>query len=87
MRRKDYSLLGQYCRADVRYFGSGAVLTGHLAGESVAKVFSESDDPQLVFDVAYALAFEGRFQRPVSPRSGITLLDLPAVQLPEMAGG
>lgn len=67
-----YTLLGPFCRADVRWYGTGAVLTGHLAGTSVAKVFGESDSEALVFAWASALAFHGVFPREVKPRSGST---------------
>lgn len=76
MSRPDYSLLGRYARADVHWFGTGAVLTGHLAGELVCRVFGGEDCEKTVFAWAKALAFEGRWPRE---------LDLTPVRLPEVA--
>ena len=85
MLRSDYSLLGPFARADVRYYAGGAVLTGHLAGAPVSKVFSEADSDEYVFRVARTLAFDGRWPRVQNPQTGVTLLDLPAVLLPQEA--
>lgn len=80
--RLDFSLLGTFARADVRYFGDSAVLTGMLAGELVAKVFGPEDTRLHVFEWARSLAFYGRWPKSVKPQTGTTLIDLPAIVLP-----
>lgn len=67
-----YTLAGPFARADVRWYGTGAVLTGHLAGERVCRVFGGSDSEREVFAWASALAFNGVWPREVKPRSGTT---------------
>lgn len=67
-----YTLAGPFARADVRWYGTGAVLTGHLAGTLVAKVFGGSDSEREVFAWASALAFSGVWPVEVPARSGST---------------
>jgi len=67
-----YTLAGPFARADVRWYGTGAVLTGHLAGERVCRVFGGNDSEREVFAWASALAFLGKWPVEVPARSGRT---------------
>jgi hypothetical protein len=77
---RDYSYAGHFCRAHVWWYGTGAVITGRLAGEFVAKVFDETASEQLVDEWARALAHEGRWPREQNAQTGRTWLDLPAIR-------
>lgn len=74
--RREYKLNGKFCRAHVWWFDTGAVITGRLAGELVAKVFDESDSDEHVYEWACSLAYDGRWPRETNPQTGTTLLDL-----------
>jgi hypothetical protein len=74
-----YSILGPFCRANVRHYDTGAVLTGHLAGEPVSRTFHEHDSESYVFAFARALAFDGVWPRNVSTQTGTTRLGLQPV--------
>jgi hypothetical protein len=56
----------------VHWYGTGAVLTGHLAGKLVCRVFGGDDNERTVFEWAKALAFSGVWPREVEARSGTT---------------